>query len=75
MRNEKNVGNCLEEMRLSEPDELGWEKVYKDGKLYEKKTFISNNCTARVYNPIPFKKRKTNRNAKSVCQQVGALSP
>ena len=58
MNRKKNVGNRVEEMRLSEPDELGWEKVYKDGKLYEKKTFIFNNCTARVYNPIPFRKKE-----------------
>ena len=58
MNRKKNVGNCLEEMRLSEPDELGWEKVYKDGKLYEKKTIVSNNCTARIYNPIPLAKKK-----------------
>ena len=58
MRNEKNVGNCLEEIRVSEPDERGWEKVYKDGKLYEKKAFISNNGTTRVYNPIPLRKKE-----------------
>ena len=58
MSQKKNVGNCLEEMRVSEPDELGWEKVYKDGKLYEKKTFISNNGTTTVYNPIPLKKKE-----------------
>lgn len=58
MRNEKNIGNRVEEMRLSEPDELGWEKVYKDGKLYEKKTFISKSGTTRVYNPIPLRKKE-----------------
>ena len=58
MNRKKNVGNCLEEMRLSEPDELGWEKVYKDGKLYEKKTIIRDNGTTRIYNPIPFRKKE-----------------
>lgn len=58
MRNEKNVDNCLEEIRVSEPDELGWEKVYKDGKLYEKKTIISDNGTTRIYNPIPLRKKE-----------------
>ena len=58
MSKEKNIGTHLEEMRVSEPDELGWEKVYKDGRLYEKKTFISNNGTTRVYNPIPLRKKE-----------------
>ena len=58
MRNEKNTGNSVEELRVSEPDEQGWEKVYKDGELYEKKTFISNNGTTRVYNPIPLRQKE-----------------
>lgn len=58
MCKKKNVDNCVEEIRVSEPDELGWEGVYKNGKLYEKKTIISDNCTTRIYNPIPLRKKE-----------------
>ena len=59
MRKNKNDGNCVEEMLILEADELGWEIVYKDGTLYHKKTIIHKNATVRIYDPIPFEKRKT----------------
>ena len=47
----------MEELEVLEPDELGWAVVYKDGRLYEKKTLVSGNCTINVYDPIPFEKK------------------
>ena len=58
MSNKKNVATHVEEMRLSEPDERGWEIVYRDGKFYEKKTMIHDNGTIHIYNPIPFRKKE-----------------
>mgnify|MGYP003292663504 CR=1 FL=1 len=46
------------EIQIIEPDKRGWEVVYKNGKLYEKKKIITGNCTINIYNPIPFEKPK-----------------
>ena len=46
------------EIMCGEPNELGWETVLKDGKLFEKKTIIHDNGTTHIYNPIPLKKKK-----------------
>lgn len=59
MRKNKNDGNVAKELLVLEPDELGWEVVYKDGTLYYKKTIIYKNATINIYDPIPFEKRKT----------------
>ena len=58
MSKEKNIFNHDDDISLSEPNELGWEIVLNHGKLYEKKTIIHDNGTTRVYNPIPWKKKK-----------------
>ena len=58
MMQSKNVGNCVEEMLIMEPNELGWEVVYKEGTLYRKKTIEHTNGISRIYMPIPFKKKQ-----------------
>ena len=55
----EKVGSRPEEMLICEPDELGWEVVYKEGTLYYKKTIKKDNATISIYDPIPFEKRKT----------------
>lgn len=54
---DQNIGKSNEFVRV-EPDELGWEVVYKDGKFYYKKTTKTDNAIVRVYNQIPFKKKE-----------------
>ncbi len=53
----ENIGK-RNEIVCGEPNELGWETVYRDGRLYEKKTIIHDNCTTRIYNPISLKKKE-----------------
>ena len=48
----------MEELQVLEPDERGWEVVYKDSKFYRKKTFIHDNGITRVYEPIPMRKKE-----------------
>ena len=60
----------MEERQILGPDELGWELVSKDGKLYEKKTLVYDNGTSIIYVPLPTQKKKT-KNTKSAISHKG----
>ena len=47
---------------IMEANELGWEAVVHEGKLYWKKTIISGITTIHVYAPIPFKTTAPSKN-------------
>jgi hypothetical protein len=50
----------MEELQFLEPDEQGWEVVYKNNIFYEKKTFKTDKATVTVYSPIAVMKKKKN---------------
>ena len=56
------TGSFLEDILIGEPDEHGWTRVIHEGKLYEKKTFYWDNCTATIYEPILFKTKTPYKN-------------
>ena len=56
----------MKELPILEPDELGWNVVYKDGKFYEKTTFIDDNGKTTIYMPLPFTKPKNHQYQKAL---------